>query len=189
MDHANWIARRAANRDPAVGIVARSALRVVPTAAGLRSPSRDCFGPVFRASLRPIAAHRGHRHWPSPSPARVRPRSLVPFKLKLEAASSGQRLRPLSGHCTSGHCRTSSRKEFPGYTRVAKCVRGELEQLNPSSKQMPFTSMISVMRKAYSMSLRSMRWSLSGTRSLGAGRQSSALRVQYGPVTSLRLGE
>jgi hypothetical protein len=32
-------------------------------------------------------------------------------------------------------------------------------------------------------------WSLSGTRTLRAGRRSSALRVQYGRVTSLRLGE
>jgi hypothetical protein len=39
------------------------------------------------------------------------------------------------------------------------------------------------------MSLRSMRWSLSGTRSLRAGSRSCALRVQCGPVTSLRFGE
>ena len=45
------------------------------------------------------------------------------------------------------------------------------------------------MRKVYSMSLRSMRWSLSGTRSLRARRRSGALRVQCGPVTSLRLAE
>ena len=38
MDQANWTARRAANRDPAVGIVARSARRVVPTAAAAEEP-------------------------------------------------------------------------------------------------------------------------------------------------------
>ncbi len=69
------------------------------------------------------------------------------------------------------------------------CVRGDMKQFNQTSKQMPFTSMIFVMRKAYSMSLRSMRWSLSETRTLRAGRRSSAVRVQCGPVISLRLGE
>jgi hypothetical protein len=89
MDHANWTARRAANRDPAVGIVARSARRVVPTAAGLRSPSGDCFGPELRASLRPIAAHRGNCHWPGPSPARVRSASLVPFQAQVRSSKLG----------------------------------------------------------------------------------------------------
>ena len=38
MKLAIWIARRAVNRDPPVGIVTRSACSVVSTAAGLRSP-------------------------------------------------------------------------------------------------------------------------------------------------------
>ncbi len=70
-----------------------------------------------------------------------------------------------------------------------RVCQGGLEQFNQSSKQMPFTSVIFVMRRACSMSLRSMRWSLSGTRSLRAGSRSCALRVQCGPVTSLRFGE
>ena len=66
--------------------------------------------------------------------------------------------------------------------------QGGLEHFNQSSKQSAIC-VIFVMRKACSMSLSSMLWSLSGTRSLRAGRRSSALRVQYGPVTSLRLAE
>jgi hypothetical protein len=95
----------------------------------LRSPSGDCFGPELRVSLRPIAAHRGHRHWPGPSPARVRPRSLVPFKLKFEAAGSGQRLRPLSGHCG---------RKFVRYTPVVKCVRGDLSISTKARSRVPF---------------------------------------------------
>jgi hypothetical protein len=109
---------RAANRDPPVGIGTPCTRRVVSTRReGLGSGSVTAW-PVFRAnSLRPIATLTGHRHWPGPSPARVRTGSFGPFKLKLEqqgrASGSGTRRRGGFSVCPlSGHCRTSPWKDF-----------------------------------------------------------------------------
>ena len=130
MDHANWIARRAVNRDPAVGSVARSARRVVPTAAGLRSPSGDCFGPELRVSSRPIAAHRGHRHWPGPSPARVRPGSSVPFNAQVRGSKLGPAAPPTEWALQD----MIAEGAFPDARQLSSVSGGGLK----SSKQMPF---------------------------------------------------